>query len=255
MEEKLISINDKFLILLETQRDHILGKRLHEIIGISRHTDAYKKLWQQLKDGETISNVEKIKLVNGKEIWLRQTYTPIPDKEGTPFKALNIAADITENIIQQESLAQQASEITRANIEMKSFSEAVDLALIKCVYSPTGQILEINENFEHITGYSAKELIGKNNRIFLQKAEKEHFEKIWGDITKDKPYSGVIRRTRPTGEQVWLMSTFTPVRDESGTIYKVYYLGQDITERKLKYQLLEEANNEIERLRQRLNES
>jgi PAS domain S-box-containing protein len=138
---------------------------------------------------------------------------------------------------------------------MKSFSEAVDLALIKCVYSPTGQILETNENFEHATGYSAKELIGKNNRIFLQKPEKEHFEKIWEDVTKDKPYSGVIRRTKPTGEQVWLMSTFTPVRDESGTIYKVYYLGQDITERKLKYQLLEEANNEIERLKQKLDES
>ena len=64
----------------------------------------------------------------------------------------------------------------------------------------------------------------------------------------------MIRRTKPTGEEVWLMSTFTPVRDEGGTIYKVYYLGQDITERKLKYQLLEEANNEIERLRERLNE-
>jgi len=32
-------------------------------------------------------------------------------------------------------------------------------------------------------------------------------------------------------------------------IYKIYMLAQDITEKKLKYQLLEEANREIERLR------
>jgi PAS domain S-box-containing protein len=92
-------------------------------------------------------------------------------------------------------------------------------------------------------------MIGKNNRTFLQRTEREQFEKIWNDILKDKPYSGVIRRTKPTGEEVWIMSTFTPVKDESGIIFKVYFLGQDITERKLKYQLLEEANKEIDRLK------
>jgi methyl-accepting chemotaxis protein len=117
------------------------------------------------------------------------------------------------------------------------------------VYSPSGQILEINENFEKITGYTRKEMTGKNNRIFLQRLEKEQFEKIWADIIKDKPYSGTIRRTKPAGEEVWIMSTFTPVKDENGLIFKVYFLGQDITEKKLKYQLLEEANREIERLK------
>ncbi len=137
---------------------------------------------------------------------------------------------------------------------MKSFSDAVDKALIKCVYSPAGQILELNENFEHITGYTEKEMLAKNNRVFLHRVEKEQFDKIWEDILKDKPYSGVIRRTKPTGEEVWIMSTFTPVIDENGNIFKVIFLGQDITERKLKYQLLEEANREIDRLRNQKNE-
>ena len=95
-------------------------------------------------------------------------------------------------------------------------------------------------------------MTGKNNRAFLQRAEKEQFDKIWGGLLKDKPYSGVIRRTKPTGEEIWIMSTFTPVKDENGNIYKIFLLGQDITERKLKYQLLEEANNEIDRLNRQL---
>ena len=165
---------------------------------------------------------------------------------------MNIANDITETVIQQESLEKQANEITRKNIEMGSFSNAVDLALIKCVYSPAGLILEANDNFENATGFTCKEMIGKNNRTFLQRAEKEQFDKIWSGLLKDKPYSGVIRRTKPTGEEVWIMSTFTPVKDENGNIYKIYLLGQDITERKLKYQLLEEANNEIDRLNKQL---
>jgi len=252
MNEGLIEINDKFLLLLETHRDHIIGKKYHEIIGVSRHTDDYKEFWQSLRDGKTISNVEKIKLVTGNEIWLRQTYSPILDKDTIPFKILNIATDITETIRQQESLKKQASEISRANVEMQTFSDAVDQAIIKCVYSPAGQILEVNENYENVTGYSGKEMIGKNNRIFLHRSEKDQFEKIWNDVVKNKPYRGVIRRTKPTGDQIWIMSTFTPVKDEDGTIFKVYFLGQDITERKLKYQLLEEANNEIERLKKQI---
>ena len=43
-----------------------------------------------------------------------------------------------------------------------------------------------------------------------------------------------------------------PVKDESGLIYKIYFMGLDVTEKKLKYQLLEDANLEIERLRDRL---
>jgi len=162
---------------------------------------------------------------------------------------LNISIDITETIKQKDYLEKQANEIIRTNIEIKSFSDAVDQSLIKCIYSPSGQIIEINENFEKVTGFTRKEMIGKNNRIFLQKPEREQFEKIWTDILKDKPYSGVIRRTKPAGEEIWIMSTFTPVKDENGVIFKIYFLGQDITEKKLKYQLLEEANREIERLK------
>jgi len=252
MDEELISINNKFLQLLGSQQTQLLGKKYHEIVGVSRHTDSYKQFWVEITNGKTVSRIDKISLLTGNDIWLRQTFTPILDKQGNPFKVLLIAADLTETVKQKESLEKQSNEITRANIEMKSFSDAVDKALIKCVYSPAGQILEINENFEHITGFTEKEMVGKNNRVFLQRVEKEQFDKIWEDVLKDKSYSGVIRRTKPTGEEVWLMSTFTPVKDENGNVFKVFFLGQDITERKLKYQLLEEANREIDRLRKEL---
>ena len=252
MDEELISINDKFLQLLGSQRTQMLVKKYYEIVGVSRHTDDYKQFWKELRDGKTISRIDKVPVLTGQNIWLRQTFTPILDNDGNPFKVLNIAADITETVEQKESLEKQSNEIKRANIEMRSFSDAVDKALIKCVYSPAGQILELNGNYEHITGFTEKEMLGKNNRVFLQRVEKEQFDKIWEDILKDKPYSGVIRRTKPTGEEVWLMSTFTPVKDENGNIFKVFFLGQDITERKLKYQLLEEANKEIDRLRKQL---
>ena len=44
------------------------------------------------------------------------------------------------------------------------------------------------------------------------------------------------------------MATFSPVKNEEGNIYKVYFLATEITEMKLKDQLLEKASQEIEKL-------
>ena len=135
---------------------------------------------------------------------------------------------------------------------MQTLNQAVNSSLIKCELDAEGIIMEVNDNYCQVTGYGRKELLGRNYRLFLKDAEKDQFEKIWTEVVKEKVYEGVIRRSRPTGEEVWLVSTFSPVKDETGQIYKVYFMGFDITEKKLKYQLLEDANKEIDRLRDRL---
>ena len=135
---------------------------------------------------------------------------------------------------------------------MQTLNEAVNASLIKCELDQEGIIMAVNENYCEVTGFGRKELLGRNYRLFLKDTEKEQFDRIWKEVSKNKVYEGVVRRSKPTGEEVWLVSTFSPVKDEEGSIYKVYVMGLDITEKKLKYQLLEDANLEIERLRERL---
>lgn len=190
-----------------------------------------------------------MKMFSGKEVWFQQTFTPIRNQEGKVYKILNIALNISHTKQQQSNLEKQSAEIIRQNLEMESLNEAVNSSIIKCDLDGEGIILDANKNFEIATGLHRKEILGRNYRLFLKDMEKEQFEKIFHEALKGKTYEGATRRTKPTGEEVWLMSTFSPVRDESGTIYKIYFLALDITEKKLKYQLLEEANREIERLR------
>ncbi len=252
---RFAEINEKFSSLLKLTTDQIIGKHHSEFSTSNRHSDEYKQFWSDLRNGQTKFLLEKFRLFDGKEIWLRQTYTPIQNKEGKILKILNIAYDVTETRHQQEALKKQAEEIRRKNIEMHSLSEAVDHSIVKCEFSTEGLIMDVNQNYCDLTGLTAKELLGKNLRLFLKEIEIENFEVILEQVVKGKTYSGVVRRTKPTGEEVWLMSNFSPVKDEKGTIYKIYFLAQDITEKRLKYQLLEEANKEIERLREKLDKS
>ena len=58
MNEELITINDKFVSLLEGQRVNLIGKRHHELAGVSRYADSHIKFWEEIRQGKTISKVE-----------------------------------------------------------------------------------------------------------------------------------------------------------------------------------------------------
>jgi PAS domain S-box-containing protein len=251
---RFADMNEKFLFLLESPRDQVIGKHHSDFSVVDKYSAEYKDFWKRLREGETISQTEHFRLFNGNELWLNQTYTPILDNSGKPYKILNIAHDITQSKKQQASLEFQANEIIRRSLDMETLSSAVDASIIKCELSGEGIIMDVNDNYLETTGYSRKEILGKNLRLFLKDSEKQQFDKVWSEVTKEKSYTGVIRRTKPTGEEVWLMATFSPVKDEEGEIYKTYFLAHDITEKKLKYQLLEDANKEIDRLRQQLHD-
>ncbi len=247
---RVSEINDKFLELMETTKDQVIGKHHSEFAEVDKYSESYKQFWRDLRNGKLIFQTEKFKLYSGKEIWLNQTYTSIQDKDGNTVNILNIAHDITQIRLQQTSLEQQANQIIRKSSEMNSLSEAIDQSIIKCEYSPEGIIMDTNDNYCKITGLSSTELLGKNTRLYLKEDEKKQFDTILNEVIKDKPYTGVVKRSKPTGEEIWLMANFTPVKDEDNKIFKIYFLAQDITEKKLKYQLLEEANKEIDRLRE-----
>jgi len=249
---RFTSINEQFLMILESSEDQVLGKLHSDFAMVDRTSEEYKSFWATLKEGKTVSNTERYRLFSGEEVWLHQTFTPIINNEGRVHRILNIAMNITGERSLQAELQTRELEITRKGLDMQTLNQAVNTSLIKCELDAEGIIMLVNDNYCEVTGYTRKELLGRNYRLFLKDIEKEQFEKIWQEVLKEKVYEGSIRRSRPTGEEVWLVSTFSPVKDEAGDIYKVYFMGLDITEKKLKYQLLEDANQEIERLKSRL---
>jgi len=249
---RFTSMNDTLLGKLELGREQVLGKLYSEYAQVDPYSDEHKTFWSDLKKGKPRSATEFYHLFSGKALLLEQHFVPLTDAQGKVSRILNLATDVTEKQELQTALQQSQLELTRGSLDMTTLMKAVSSSLIKCDLDAEGIIMEVNEKFTAMSGYSRKELLGRNYRLFLKEAEKQQFEKIWTEVTKNKVYEGVIRRSRPTGEETWLASTFSPVVNEDHEVYKVYLMGLDITEKRLKYQLLEEANLEIDRLREKL---
>lgn len=248
MDGKIIEVNSKYCSVIKCNHDDLTGKNLRAICYFNPQTDDYNQLWSELRNGRSVIREEEVHF-NNKTFFLTQNYSPIFDQDRNPYKILVIASNNTENIHLEESISGLNQKLNVKSQELNIIFDVLNKAVIFAELSPDGTILRANRNYLEVTGYLEKEVIDKNARFFLKPEELRQFDLIWAEVEKGKEHRGVVRRTKPTGEEYWLMSAAIPVRDERQQVKVIYFIAQDITEKKLKYQVLEEANKEIERMK------
>ena len=254
MEGRILEVNKKFSSILKLRKDELLGHTLKSIFHFNHDTDEYYNLLKDLKLGTSIMRNEEVRHAGGSVDYLIVNYSPILDKAGQPYKILGIASSITETRTMEKMVAKKQEMLNDLEFRFAQYTTLVNDGFIHCELSPLGEILDVNENYTSMSGYHRQELLGKEYRKFLKPDELAQFELIWAELHKDKSYTGVIKRTKPTSDENWLISCFLPFKDQNGNISKIYQFALDITEKRLKYQVLEEANREIERLRSKINQ-
>lgn len=255
MEGRIMEVNKKFSFIVKKHRDELIGTYLRNIFTFNVEIDEYYNLLLDLKQGKLINRNEILDFEDGSKVYLVLNYSPILDRDGKPYKVLGIATNITDKIVLENSISKKDIELGEMEYHLTHFDQLIDSGFIRSELSAECILMKANDNFTEVTGFTSKESIGKDYRKFLKPDELKQFELIWNEVLKDKPYKAVIKRTMPAGDEHWLMASFIPFKNKSGKITKVILVAQDITEKKLKYQVLEEANKEIERLKGMQNQS
>ena len=94
-----------------------------------------------------------------------------------------------------------------------------------------GSIIEANEPFLKVTGYTLDEVMGKNHRMFNSRMQSEEFYKtLWETITRGDIWKGTFRNKTKSGELIWVNSTIIPYRDQWGKVLHYTALFSDITQ-------------------------
>ena len=125
--------------------------------------------------------------------------------------------DITESKLAEEKLKLAANVFTHAG-------EGI------VITDATGIILDVNDTFTTITGYSSEEAIGQNPRI-LQSGRQppEFYADMWQALLKEGCWSGEIWNRRKNGDVYAEIKTISAVRDEHGITTHYVALANDIT--------------------------
>ena len=140
--------------------------------------------------------------------------------EGEPFVFVT-ARDVTERNQDQARLRLAASVFAHAG-------EGI------MITGANANIMEVNEAFTRITGYSRDEVLGKNPHILNSgRHDADYFAAMWRSLTEQGYWSDEIWNKRKNGELFAERLTVSTVRDASGSVQHYLALFSDITEHKV----------------------
>lgn len=154
---------------------------------------------------------------------------------------------------QEETLRQNLEEMRatqeeneRKEIEMKGFITAIDHASISMEFATDGTILKVNDNFLRTFGYKADEIADQNMSIFFFKEDQDKLDELLETISKGDTFNGRVRRRSKKGEEVWLLSTYTPVRDSDGEVLKVISLETNVADQVKLEREMQDSQRELD---------
>ena len=110
-----------------------------------------------------------------------------------------------------------------------------------------GNIEYVNPKFEHVTGYTLAEVVGKNPRV-LKSGEKssEAYREMWQILKAGREWRGEFHNKRKNGELFWESASISPIRDAGGNVTHFVAVKEDITPRKLVESELRQAKEAAE---------
>ena len=82
-----------------------------------------------------------------------------------------------------------------------------------------GRIVYANPAFIAASGYAREELLGQPHNIVRHPdVPEEAFRDLWATIEAGRPWTGVVKNRRKTGDHYWVMANATPIRYDGHTV-------------------------------------
>jgi PAS domain S-box-containing protein len=150
------------------------------------------------------------------------------------LQAETLAAQEEQMRQNMEELQATQEEAARQSEKFITFTNAVNHTLIRAEYDSNGILLYANTRFLKKMGYeSNSEVEGKPISLFINEKDKEWFNELWEGLAKGgKHFEGDMKHVTKQGRDLWTMSTYTCMRNETGSVEKILFLAIDTTEQK-----------------------
>ncbi|MBI3132483.1 MAG: PAS domain S-box protein [Acidobacteria bacterium] len=138
---------------------------------------------------------------------------------------LGVVTDTTARHEAEQLLAQRLK-------ELGDIKFALDRSAIVALTDASGTILEANDKFSEISGYSRGELVGRTHRIVKSGHHTgAFFQEMWGTISEGRVWHGEIQNRAKDGHAYWVDTTITPFLGEDGHPDHYLAIRFDISER------------------------
>jgi PAS domain S-box-containing protein len=165
----------------------------------------------------------RIVLATGTVRWIQERGYPITDDQGNVVLMTGICADITERKWAEEALRESENKYRTLveNIPQKIFTKDRDSVYVSC-----------NENFARDLGIRPDQCSGKTDYDFFPRELADKYRADDRRIMEAGQTEDLEERYLQDGQDVWVQTIKTPIRQEDGRVVGILGVFWDITTRK-----------------------
>jgi len=206
--------------------EQLFGAHEADILGRTDRDFMPEALAQTFRDNDVAALAANASRVNeswfgvaadGHPVLFETTKVPMRHADGRVLGVLGIAHDITQRRRDEQQLHLAASVFTHAR-------EGI------MITRADGHILEVNDTFTAITGYTREEALGHNPRMLQSGVQgPEFYASLWRALREVGHWDGEVWNRRKSGELYPQLTTISAVSDEQGATSHFVALFSDIS--------------------------
>lgn len=230
----IVDANHHFLNLMGYSLSEIKGK--HHMIFCKEslvNSQEYVNFWATLKMGTYIKGTFTRIKKSGEVVYLEASYIPILEN-GKVNKFIKIAHDITEKEVN--------------NLKLEAELKALDKSMARIEFDANGKVMNANQTFLNVLGYSnIEEIKGKEHKIFCfdEFLKSGEYNQFWNHLRAGMFHQDTYKRKKKNGDVVWIEAAYSPVLNDEKKVIGVVKLALDVTKREIRNREINDVLSEI----------
>jgi PAS domain S-box-containing protein len=187
-------VNPAFEKVYGYSREETLGKTPRILKGGGHDQAYYQRFWQRLLAGESVREEFVNKRRDGQLVPVESSVSPVLDARGERIGFIAVQNDLTERKRSEDALRESE----------RRFSLAFHASPIPTSISEieTGLLLDVNEQFLRILGYSREEVIGKTSLELGIWADRGDRDRAWARVREEGSVRDELTRIRTRSGEI-----------------------------------------------------
>ncbi len=221
-----------------------------ELLGYSLQDCLGKHIWDLGFMRNITANKEKFMELQRQD-YVRYEDLPLETAQG---KKINVEFVSNVYLVSNARVIQcNVRDITKRKAteeQVRKLSLAVEQSLEGIVITDLAANVEyVNEAFVRNSGYSRKEIIGRNSRILQSgKTPRGTYTALWAALAQGQAWQGEFINRRKDGSEYIVAATITPLRQADGHVSHYVEVKEDVTEQRQTAEELDQHRHHLEEL-------
>lgn len=235
LDGRVTDANGNFLTLMGYSREQVIGKSHAMFLPPGDSGQAGDRMfWEALRAGTIRQGMFRRITADGRDVWLPMTYSPVPGFRGRPVRVVVVAGAVAAGSL---SAPADSGLIAAINRSQAVISFATD-----------GTVLDANDNFCALMGYTREEIVGQHHCMFMAPADASDpsYARFWASLGAGNHHQAEYRRMARGGREVWIRASYNPIPGPDGKLERIVKFATDVSAERIRRADYESQINAIQ---------